>query len=371
MTITPDEKIWTVVKAIADGHELTPSNGNILLNPNSLSKIVSDVELGQLLAKLEQDENLIEIKGHPEDINLGVGADCYSIVINDQEKFRGFLNKAHSQHSGDISKLAADNFLSVCDVAMDICAALQIKSEEEVYIPLMPDVIRFYALFPGDGINMRDRYCDFRWKALGYLKDRGHILDFNIVRGNHRWHQKVNVVVDRYDFDKFYKKLIDAYETRVVEPEKKRQPKSAKEEKVPVSSASPMPSAKLEELPATLAVLIRDRQIRVNDFLLSKPHAVGGNKGFFEYVHENAGVALNRDQMPDYVRVDVGGKSFSKVLNELGFKGEILKAFCPERGKSQLLFRKEVGTQQLETEGINLELLLQELRLAHTRNSPK
>lgn len=88
-------------------------------------------------------------------------------------------------------------------------------------------------------------------------------------------------------------------------------------------------------------------------------------------VFENAEKPLKREEMPTYAQTAVGGRGFSKVLNELGFKSEILKAFFPERAKSTLRFRKNVATSQLESDGINVELLLQELRTAHIRNSPK
>ncbi len=132
------------------------------------------------------------------------------------------------------------------------------------------------------------------------------------------------------------------------------------------------PTEKSKDAPDAFSVSVKDREIWVNGSLLSKPYAVSGNKEFFDYVYENADKSLTRDAMPDYAKEAVrGGKGFSKVLNELGFKGEILKAFFPERGKSALLFRKSILTEQLAKDGINIELLLQELRTAHTRNSPK
>lgn len=365
MSITTEEKIWAVVKAIADGYEIMPSQGSIYLDPRRLVLSVSDVELSQILDRFEKDDKIIKITHRPEDVGVGKENGQYCIDIPDTGVFREFLNRAHSRHSGDINRLEANNFLAVSDVAMDILAALQINNNEEVRIQLMPDVIRFSALMPGDGINMRDRYCDYRWKALGYLKDRGYILDFEIIRGDHRWHQKVRVVVDRYDFDKFYDKLGAVYQKRVVDPATKEAESKKKEAPLAV------PIEVLVGLPKELKVYIKDRQISVGDFILSKPHAVGAIKGFFEHIYENAGQPLERDQMPEYVTQDLKGRNFSKVLNELGFKGEILKAFCPERGKSRLLFRKEVTTEQLEQEGINLSLLLQELQMAHTKNSPK
>lgn len=246
MTITPEEQIWTVVRAIADGFEITPSGETLLLDPKQFSKILTEIELKQVLKKLEKDEKTIEIKGMPSDLRLGDDSGCYLIVIPDQESFRELLNRAHSRHYGDVNRLAAENFFAVCDVAMDICEALQITDGNEARIPLMRDIIRFNTLMPADGINMRDRYCDYRWRALMYLRDRKHIVVFDLDKDiyEHRWNQKVNVVVDRYDFDKFYKKLIDAYQRRVVEPQKKEAKKTPKKTETP--SAPPMMVQKIE-----------------------------------------------------------------------------------------------------------------------------
>lgn len=123
--------------------------------------------------------------------------------------------------------------------------------------------------------------------------------------------------------------------------------------------------------PAIFSIRVKDREIWVNDFLLSKPYGTGANMAFFEYVYQNPDKELRRDDMPGHVKEDVGGKNFSKILNALGFKGEILKAFVPKRGKSSLWFRREASKEQLEKDGIKIPLLLQELSLAHTRNSPK
>src|SRR5579859_5041333 len=178
MESTPEEKVWTVVKAIAEAYEIAPSQGKIIIPLKPLTKMVDTVELSQLLKKFEQDDEIVKIHSRPDDLSLGEDAGCYLLTIPDPAKFREFLNRAHGRHSGDISRLEANNFLAVSEVAMDILAALQISNGEEVRIQLMPDVIRYPALMPGDGINMRDRYCQYRWDALTYLKDRKHILDF-------------------------------------------------------------------------------------------------------------------------------------------------------------------------------------------------
>lgn len=68
MGTTPEEKIWTVATAVADGYEIAPSQDRILLHLKPLSKVVSNVELKQILTKFEQDEKIIEIRGRPEDL---------------------------------------------------------------------------------------------------------------------------------------------------------------------------------------------------------------------------------------------------------------------------------------------------------------
>jgi hypothetical protein len=124
---------------------------------------------------------------------------------------------------------------------------------------------------------------------------------------------------------------------------------------------------------STFSVKIRDRKILVNDYVIAKPHAVGKNMSFFEYLYDHAGKLLEREDMPEYVRSEVSGRSFTKVLNALGFTGEILKAFFPKRGKGSVLFKKSVSLKELADQGINMDIFIKELGLANTkivRSSP-
>lgn len=135
-----------------------------------------------------------------------------------------------------------------------------------------------------------------------------------------------------------------------------------------VHSSEPIaPKIELKEY----RIELKDRGIWINEHLLSKPHAVGKNMRFFEYLIEHPDKPVKQETLPSFVQEEIGAKSFSKILHDLGFKGEILKAFFPARGKNQLLFRKEVSLKQLQKDGVNTELLLQELRLAHIKSNPK
>lgn len=121
----------------------------------------------------------------------------------------------------------------------------------------------------------------------------------------------------------------------------------------------------------TFEVRVEDRKIFVNEFLLRQPHAAGRNMSFFEYVFAHPGRLITRDGLPQLIQDDVRGRLFPKTLNSLGFTGEVLKAFFPHRGKNELKFQNPVSKNDLVRRGIDIDLLFQELKLAHTKRSPK
>jgi len=125
-------------------------------------------------------------------------------------------------------------------------------------------------------------------------------------------------------------------------------------------------------------VKVKDREIWINDYFLSKPHAVGSNLEFFEYIRNQIpNIKIERKNLSSQfdnlsLREQIKNKSFIKILNELGFKGEILKAFFPKRGKNMLIYRSDKITKKdLEKAGVKMLLFIKELELAHLRNSPE
>lgn len=116
----------------------------------------------------------------------------------------------------------------------------------------------------------------------------------------------------------------------------------------------------------------KDRKIWVNEtYMISKPHAIGSNLEFFLYLLENPDMEIKRNELPQRIRDEIGKKRFIAILNALGFKGEILKLFFPKRGKTSLLFNQKVSKSELDNRGIKENILLNELVLAHSKNSPE
>jgi hypothetical protein len=127
------------------------------------------------------------------------------------------------------------------------------------------------------------------------------------------------------------------------------------------------------EIPKDFILTVNDREIKVNDFLISKPHAVGDNFYFFEYVRSRpAGEEIKRKSLKDLVKESIGNRRFSQILNALGFKGEILRAFFPKRGKDAVVYAGDaIPTEKLRNRGIKIGALIKELELAHAKNSPE
>lgn len=111
-----------------------------------------------------------------------------------------------------VEALSGQNFLAVYDVVLDIRESAQLS--DKVIIPLLQSVVKFSGLMPGDGINMRDRYCEFRWNATGLLKKNGIIKDFKLFQGSHRWDGRLNVFLDKKAFLEFAELMEREYERR-------------------------------------------------------------------------------------------------------------------------------------------------------------
>lgn len=111
-----------------------------------------------------------------------------------------------------IPDLTGENFLAVYDVALDIRQQLQLTPD--VVIPLLQPVVKFQALMPGEGSNMRDRYCELRWNATEFLKRQGVIADFRLLKGNHRWEGRLRIQVEENTFGPIASMLDQEYEQR-------------------------------------------------------------------------------------------------------------------------------------------------------------
>jgi hypothetical protein len=106
-------------------------------------------------------------------------------------------------HNAWLEGLTEENFLAVYDVVLDIRQELQMA--EFANIPVQTQIIRqgFDILFPADTIDMRDRNCDLRLRAVNALKQRGIIDAFDVLQDGHRWQARIVVMAEPSIFNGF------------------------------------------------------------------------------------------------------------------------------------------------------------------------
>lgn len=251
--LPPEEKIWVVLKEISNAIELAPKDDMAVIDPVKLDRFIMRAEQEQIFKKLEKDYNFLKIYTYPYDLLLDMGGiPSYRFKVFDVDALRQLANEAHTKQFGSLSKLSGSNFLAVVDVSRDISDALQMTDQNDVKIPFLPSLIKFPNLMPADGVNFRDRYCDLRWQACGYLKNNGHIVSFDIedTIGLHRWEYKITIILDRLKWDNFYEKLAEKADKRIVyesnlkdKKEEEIQPKKETTEKEIPETQRPMCSS--------------------------------------------------------------------------------------------------------------------------------
>jgi hypothetical protein len=117
-----------------------------------------------------------------------------SILLPSEEVGR----RAESQleHRAWLEELTEENFLAVYDVVLDIRQVFQLS--EFANIPVSTQIVRpgFEILLPADTVGMLDRNCDLRLRAVGALKQRGIIDEFEVLQDGHRWDARIVVMAE-------------------------------------------------------------------------------------------------------------------------------------------------------------------------------
>jgi hypothetical protein len=133
-----------------------------------------------------------------------------------------------------IENLSPNNFLIVCDLAMDIKEKLQMSTTNVMTLPLLrqpyiPHGQIFNTLIPSKDPGSINSYCSRRIEALGYLKESGALESFELP--NNEFYpvplmdSAIDMIINNEGFDRFYIGLEKAYQIRVVDPAIKEQEK--------------------------------------------------------------------------------------------------------------------------------------------------
>lgn len=207
-----NEKIWTVVSLIDEAAEITPSGKPSRIDPSdSVWSAMSGLEADYIFEKLANDEKVIKLISKPRKKldRDDVSADCYIFEV--LPSFKEYRDSLYAKQSFGLDKISDGNFLKVFDVSLDIKEGLELTDEGRAEIRLLPSIVKFPGLMPADTIDLRDRYAEYRYTSVEFLKKIGAIIDFKVNEGLHRWDSSMVVTLNRFDFDQFHEKMTNRY----------------------------------------------------------------------------------------------------------------------------------------------------------------
>src|SRR5690606_37598246 len=119
-----------------------------------------------------------------------------------------------------------------------------------------------------------------------------------------------------------------------------------KDEKINNKRADTMQMAK--EYRITLV----NRNIILNDlFLIGRPDSFGENEIIFEFLYNNPNKPFSKAEIEQELNQKIT-KTFSKILENLNFKKDLLKIFF-KVSKDKIMFRNPVSVDEAKTLGID------------------
>jgi hypothetical protein len=238
-----------------------------------------------------------------------------------------------------------------------------LDTEDKFFAQLTGDVILVETYLPGENINLKtESNIKSFWIYLARTKAIEYLTNWSGKSG-----------IDDWIFIK--PGIIEGQRATLGYPKKQRvrildihKIKELYEEIIRTKKGNENSSSAENKLSDKYEITLKDREIWINNkYLLSKPHSVGSNMEFFIYLLRNTNKKINRKDMPEDVKKEISNKKISKILNALGFTGEILKVFFPQRGKTKLLFKQTVSKKEIHEMGIDQDLFLKELELSHMK----
>jgi len=221
--MTYEEKLDTVLNAIREAGKATRKGHSTRLHitkENGLEAIDLN-ELHDFLLQLQDDEEIITVHDIPtnlkpmaEQTNDAFSGKKTYFLIDILDTFEIWYENRVLERKSRIENLDWVNLLKVLDVVLDINQQLQIAKGKTVFIPSLPQMVRFPLLFPSDSIGTRKIYQQYRMEGSRYLKKIGVALEVKYVNKDMFSYGEIQIEVNLLKFEDFNKRILEEYKTR-------------------------------------------------------------------------------------------------------------------------------------------------------------
>lgn len=339
------EKYNLVAQAILEASEENFNSSTIQLCIDGRSKL-SDLTIQEIDSILDDllSEDAIKEPSTTTTGNWPIGA---PIPPNGKIEFQfdkghGFASwcVAHTKRKNrKLTDLSPANFEKILDLILEIDDRFQIKQSSNLIVGnhVWLGEEKLPALWAAVDVNSND-YMRFRADAIQYLEDEGVISESQVRQTDYDEKAVVNL---RIDINKFLK--IKTLVEQLQSP-KKMAPAEEKQKTIETKS---IPSGQtIYEVKYTNA-----QEVLLNNFLLSKLDFNSENDNVFGFIFRNPNRIITLDELKQPAGGDLK-KDIHKILENLGFKADLRKAFF-RVSKNGVLFRNPVQKKDLEESGID------------------
>lgn len=172
----------------------------------------------------------------------------------------------------------------------------------------------------------------------GNLSESKRAIEIKAMPDKNRDYYIINIIAK--NFNPYFKKIEKIYEKSAREFEQNKQIETKE-----IELSSP------EAIVYWIDYSEKSREIRINNLLLSKPDFDSKNEIVFTYLYNNPNKRIDKKEIEKETKEPIN-KRLHNIINELGFSGELKKAFF-SISKTSIEFRNPIKRKDLQDLGIN------------------
>ncbi len=351
--MTYEEKLELILQALSEAQKFTRKGyfTKLYFTRDNGLKDINLNEIHDILLKIQDEEKVITVKEIPSKIKSNLEFDIDKVeyfLIDTPEEFSLWYEAHIFENMHKIENMDWINLLKIYDVALDINQQLQIAGSNTVFIPSLPHMVRFPLLFPQDSIGTRRTYQDYRMEGADFLSKRGGVLEYKYIDSMDFGYGEVKIVVDLINFRDFLLRIGNEYKRRNEKYEKtQKEPKVEK----PVKKMADKPPEEEKKIDTVYEIFYsKQRQVLLNNIEIARPDFDSENELVFSFLMDNSNKKHTKAEIEKAVGKPLT-KTLHKIVENLGFKGEIRQAFF-DVSKDSICFRNPIRKEDLDKLGI-------------------
>jgi len=372
MKMLYEKKLDIILKAIVKERKQSPIKPRIkldLTHEKELAEVTME-EIESIINTLRDKEKVLRVKGitypnttewksafrptiHPRPV-------LDLIILKDFDRWYSHYIYVKQNSLQDLS---FPNIARIYDVVTKIDETIQLSSAPKICVDMC------YGI--GSSINYADGAIEDlvngRLQVIDYLERNGIIID-HVIRAREVYgamdepEMFVDMNIDTSELKEFLPKITKAYK-------EKRKQHEGKKERPKLTTNYEGTKSKKQKLNTESNAFFERKTQSTNDFLykitftmaneiilndlvvLSKPNLNSENGEVFHYLFEHPNKTITKKELEQVIEQAIG-KDFHKIVENLGFTGDLRKAFF-QVSNGAILFRNPITKADFDQLGIS------------------